>query len=43
MTDFWPEGLDPRQFDPETREAIKIHEEMRQLTERVAKLEATKK
>lgn len=43
MTDFWPKGLDPRPFDSGTKEAIKFHEEIRQLTERVAKLEAVKK
>jgi len=42
MTNFWPKNLDARDFDPETREAIKIHEQMRQLTERVVKLESKK-
>ena len=39
---FWPSNLNAKDYDPETREAIKIHEEIRQLTERVAELEAKK-
>jgi len=39
---YWPKDLDARQFDPETRESIRIHEEIRQLTVRVAKLEKKK-
>ena len=39
---FWPPSLNAKDYDPETREAIKIHEEIRQLTERVAELEAKK-
>ena len=42
MTDYWPKGLDPRQFDKETREAIKFHEELRQISVRVAQLEKKK-
>jgi len=39
---FWPAHLSAKNYDPETREVIKIHEQFRQLTERVAKLEAKK-
>jgi len=42
MTNFWPKDLDVKSYDPEMREVIKIHEQFRQLTERVAKLEAKK-
>ena len=42
LTKFWPQGLNAKDYDPETREAIKFHEEIRQLTERVAELEAKK-
>ena len=42
MTNFWPPSLNAKDYDPETREAIKIHEEIRQLTERVVELEAKK-
>jgi len=40
VPDFWPRGLNPKFLDAETKEAIKLHEEIRQLTERVAKLES---
>lgn len=39
MTNFWPQGLDARDYDSETREAIKIHEQMKQMTERIKTLE----
>jgi len=42
MTNFWPQGLDARQYDAETRESIRIHEEIKQLTARVQKLEKKK-
>ena len=42
MTNFWPKNLSAKDYDPETREDMKIHEEIRQLTERVVELEAKK-
>ncbi len=42
MTNFWVDSLNPKYYSAEEREAIKIHEEMRQLTERVIKLEKRK-
>lgn len=42
MTDWWPKDLSPKGFDAETREAIKIHERIRQLEERVNDLESKK-
>lgn len=42
MTNWWPVGLSAKDFDPETREVIKIHERIRQLEDRVLDLEARK-
>lgn len=39
MTNWWPKGLNAKDFDPETREVIKIHERIRQLEDRVIELE----
>jgi len=36
---WWPKGLNAKDFDPEDRAAIKIHERIRQLEERVEGLE----
>jgi len=39
MSNFWPSNLNAKDYDPESREAIKIHEQMRQMTERIKTLE----
>ena len=39
MTNWWPKNLSPKGLDAETREVIKIHERIRQLEDRVVKLE----
>jgi len=43
LTRFWPQHLSAKDFDPETRSSIIIHEEIKQLTARVAALEKKKK
>ena len=43
MSDFWPKGMNPRGIDPELKEVIRIHEQMRQMTERIRILEGKQK
>jgi len=43
VTNFWPSHLSAKDYDSPTRESIKFHEEIRQLTVRVAALEKKKK
>jgi len=39
MKNYWPPGLNAKDFSPEDRQAIKIWEAIRQLEESLAKLE----
>ena len=43
MTNWWPKGLNAKDFDAETREVIKIHERIRQIEAVVKKLKERKK
>jgi len=43
MTNWWPKGLNAKDFDPEDRAAIKIHERIRQLEEKVQAMMEAKK
>ena len=39
MKNYWPKGLNAKDFTPEDRQAIKIWEAIRQLDERLANFE----
>lgn len=42
MNNWWPSGMNAKDYSPEDRAAIKIHERIRQLEDRVAELEVKK-
>jgi len=43
MKNYWPKGLNAKDFAPEDRQAIKIWEAIRQLEESVAELRSNQK
>jgi len=42
MTNWWPKGLNAKDFDAEQRELIRVHERIRQLEEKVQAMESRK-